>query len=61
MALFRRGFFAPGSHIPIILEDELKEYPDSFLVLAWNFKNEILLRHKNQIDAGIEFYFPVDV
>ena len=57
----RRGFFAPGSHIPIILEDELKEYPDSFLVLAWNFKNEILLRHKNQIDAGIEFYFPVDV
>jgi SAM-dependent methyltransferase len=57
----RRGLFAPGSRIPILLEDELIDYPDAFLVLAWNFKNEILLRYKQQIDAGIEFYFPVDV
>jgi hypothetical protein len=57
----RRGLFAPGSRIPILLEDELIDYPDAFLVLAWNFKNEILLRYEKQIDAGIEFYFPVDV
>jgi 2-polyprenyl-3-methyl-5-hydroxy-6-metoxy-1,4-benzoquinol methylase len=56
----RRGLVSPGKHIPIIMDDELPEKPDSYLVLAWNFKEEILKRHQDDVQNGIEFYFPVE-
>ena len=56
----RRGTFSPGKHIPIIIEDELQDIPDVYYVLAWNFKNEILHNHKELIQKGVEFYFPVN-
>jgi SAM-dependent methyltransferase len=56
----RKGLFAPGSHIPVVLENELKEPPDIYYVLAWNFKKEILANNKALIAEGVEFYFPVD-
>lgn len=56
----RKGMYAPGSHIEIILEQELKKHPDVYYVLAWNFKDEILRRNQNLIDQGVEFYFPVE-
>jgi SAM-dependent methyltransferase len=56
----RRGLYAPGSHIPIIIEDELDYFPDAYLVLAWNFKTEILERHKKEVQMGTDFFFPID-
>lgn len=56
----RRGLIAPGSHIPLKIEDELTEQPDVYYVLAWNFKKEILARHQHLIETGVEFYFPVN-
>ena len=56
----RKGLVSPGMHIPVIMDDELPEQPDSYLVLAWNFKVEILKRHEVDLKNGIEFYFPVD-
>ena len=56
----RKGLVSPGMHIPVIMDDELPEKPDSYLVLAWNFKEEILKRHVQDVKDGIEFYFPVD-
>lgn len=56
----RKGLFSPGSHLPVVMEDELKTPPDIYYVLAWNFKKEILARNKNLIDVGVEFYFPVN-
>ena len=56
----RRGLVSTGKHIPIIMDDELPEKPDSYLVLAWNFKEEILKRHQDDVQNGIEFYFPVE-
>lgn len=56
----RRGLYAPGSHIPIVIEQELTELPDIYYVLAWNFKKEILQRNQALIDRGIEFFFPVN-
>lgn len=56
----RRGLFAPGSHIPVKIEDELTEQPNVYYVLAWNFKKEILARHQDLIAKGVEFYFPVN-
>lgn len=56
----RRGRFAPGSHIPVKIEDELVGRPDVYYVLAWNFKREILKRYSTLIDEGVEFLFPID-
>ena len=51
----------PGSHIPVIMEDEEKELPNIYYVLAWNFKDEILRKNKKLLEDGIEFYFPIEV
>jgi hypothetical protein len=56
----RRGLVAPGSHIPVRIEQELKQHPDVYYVLAWNFKAEILARNKDLLAQGVEFYFPVN-
>jgi len=56
----RRGLYSPGMHIPVVLENELTEYPDLYYVLAWNFKSEIIANNQNLIDQGVEFYFPIN-
>jgi SAM-dependent methyltransferase len=56
----RRGLYTPGSHLPVLMEDELPEPPDVYYVLAWNFKREILARNRDLIDRGVEFFFPVN-
>lgn len=56
----RKGLFAPGSHIPILMEEEVTTPPDTYFVLAWNFKEEILKRYADLIADGVEFYFPVN-
>jgi len=56
----RRGLYSPGMHIPIAIEQELRELPDIYYVLAWNFKKEILSNNQHLIDQGVEFYFPVN-
>lgn len=58
--MLRKGLYSPGMHIPIVIEDELTEKPDVYYVFAWNFKNEILKNNQHLIDAGVEFYFPVN-
>ena len=56
----RRGLYSPGMHIPIVIEEELTEFPDIYYVLAWNFKNEILARNQHLLEQGVEFFFPVN-
>ena len=55
----RRGLYAPGTHIPIVLEDEVVEDPDLYYVLAWNFREEILANHRDAVARGVEFHFPI--
>jgi len=57
----RKNLYAPGSHIPIILEKEETKKPDIFYVLAWNFKKEILSKNKDLIKKGVQFYFPINI
>ncbi len=56
----RRGLYSPGKHIPIAIEDELARQPDIYYVLAWNFRDEMLVRYRPLIESGIEFYFPIE-
>jgi SAM-dependent methyltransferase len=55
----RRGLYAPGSHIPIRIEQELTDVPDIYYVLAWNFKKEILARNQALLARGVDFHFPI--
>ena len=53
------GRVTPGSHIPIISEQEAKAMkPDYFLVLPWHFKDGILRREKDYLASGGKFIFP---
>ena len=56
----RRGLVSPGMHIPVVMDNELPRKPDAYLVLAWNFKQEILKRHSADLESGLEFFFPID-
>jgi SAM-dependent methyltransferase len=56
----RKDLFSPGRHIPIILEKDIKNSPDVYYVLAWNFKKEILQNNQDLIKKGVEFYFPIN-
>ena len=56
----RRGLYSPGRHIPVVLESELREPPDVYYVLAWNYKMEILENNRRLVEKGVEFYFPVN-
>jgi SAM-dependent methyltransferase len=56
----RNGLYSPGSHIEIIMEDDVLHEPNIYYVLAWNFKNEILANNVKRINNGVDFYFPID-
>ncbi len=56
----RRGLYSPGMHIPVVIEKELRELPDIYYVLAWNFKKEILANNRALQEKGVEFFFPVN-
>lgn len=52
----KQGKFMPGSHIPILTEEDLKKYkPDYVVVLAWNLKNEIMQQLSYVRDWGCKF------
>jgi hypothetical protein len=53
------GHVTPGTHIPIVSEQEAKAMsPDYFLVLPWHFKDGILRRERDYLAAGGKFIFP---
>jgi hypothetical protein len=57
----RKNLYAPGSHIPIVMEKEEKKIPDIYYVLAWNFKKEILKNFKKRGINRSKFYFPIKI
>lgn len=56
------GRVTPGSRIPIISEDEArKDPPDAYLVLAWQFEDEIRKREAAFIEQGGRLILPLPV
>ena len=54
------GHVTPGTHIPIISEEEARAMnPDYFLVLPWHFRNDILSREQAYLRQGGNFIFPL--
>ena len=53
------GCVTPGTHIPIVSEDDARKMkPDYFLVLPWHFKDGILRREKEYLANGGRMIFP---
>jgi hypothetical protein len=53
------GRITPGTHIPIISEDEARAMkPDYFLVLPWHFKDGIVQREAEFLATGGRMIFP---
>lgn len=54
------GCVTPGTHIPIAPEDEVRhERPDYMLVLPWHFRETILEREADFLEAGGKLIFPL--
>lgn len=56
----KQGLLMPGVHIPIVGPEALVERkPDYTLLLAWNFKDEIMAQQDDYRRAGGQFIVPV--
>ena len=55
---FKIGRLTPGTHIPIIAEEEVAEQPDYYLVLAWNFLDHFIQTHQEFLANGGKFIVP---
>lgn len=54
------GRYTPGTHIPIVSEDQARAMrPDYFLVLPWHFKEGIIRREKEFLSQGGKMIFPL--
>ena len=56
----KQGLYSPGSHIPVVSSQELyRRRPDCVVVLAWNFADSIIAKHRAFLDAGGRFIVPL--
>jgi len=54
------GCFTPGTHIPIISEQQAREMqPDYFFVLPWHFRKGIIEREQEYLNKGGVLVFPL--
>ena len=52
------GTYYPGTSIKVYHQNEM-EPPDYFLLLSWNFKDEILSKIKPILDKGTKVIVPI--
>lgn len=56
----KQGKFLPGSHIPILNEEKIKETrPDFIIILPWNIKEEIMKQLNYISNWGGKFVIPI--
>lgn len=56
---FKIGRVTPGTHIPVVSEDEVGGAPDYYLVLAWNFADYLREKFDDYLRAGGRFIVSV--
>ena len=56
----KQGRLTPGMRIPVVAPEEVdRQKPDYLLMLAWNFRDEILAQHADYLAAGGKFIIPI--
>jgi SAM-dependent methyltransferase len=60
MSPHKQNNFLPGTHIPILHPEKIKETkPDYVFILPWNLKEEIMNQHKYIGEWGGKFVVPI--
>ena len=58
--LVKHGLYSPGCHIPVVPSDEMYvRKPDYVVILAWQYVDLIVNRHKEFIKEGGVFIVPL--
>ena len=56
----KQGLYSPDKHIPVFDSNIIySERPDYLLILAWNFSESIMKKHKRYSDNGGSFILPM--
>ena len=56
----KQGRYTPGTHIPIVHPDRLREDPPDYaLLMAWNYADVILEKERELRERGVKFIVPV--
>ena len=56
----KQGLYTPGMHIPVFpVKKIMEDRPDYLLILAWNFKDEIIRQQREYQRAGGKFIVPI--
>lgn len=50
--------YTPGTHIPIVHEDSIRQQPDYYLVLSWNFLDFFIEKYAHYLENGGKFIVP---
>ena len=58
----KHGLYMPGTHLPILAPEALlAERPDYVLLLAWNYRDEVMRQQAEYLAGGGRFIVPVPV
>ena len=56
----KQGLYSPGKHIPVYDSSYIyRERPDYLVILAWNFAESIMKKHKDYLNSGGKFILPM--
>ncbi|MBW1600582.1 class I SAM-dependent methyltransferase [Streptomyces sp. JJ66] len=55
----KQGRVTPGTHIPVLAPEAVTAPPDYYLLLAWNYAEEIMRKESDYLRAGGGFVVPV--
>jgi SAM-dependent methyltransferase len=56
----KHGLFMPGVHIPIAAPEKLlEEQPDYVLLVAWNYRDEVIAQQAEYLRRGGRFVVPI--
>jgi hypothetical protein len=57
---YKQGYFLPGTHIPILAPDAIRDTrPDYLLILPWNLREEIMGQMAYIREWGGQFVVPI--
>ena len=56
----KQGLYSPGMHIPVVPSSAIYDKkPDDIVILAWNFADPIMEKHKAFLESGGRFIVPL--
>jgi len=59
-SMHKQGLYTPGTHVEVTKPEQIyKDKPDYVLILAWNFAESIMKKHKKYHEQGGKFIIPV--